>query len=73
MNNQSKGILLFALAMIISGSIGVFVRYVNLQSLDIVFFRCLFGSIALAFYVFLFDKISLKAYLVTFGICCLVL
>jgi len=61
MNNQSKGILLFALAMAISGSIGLFVRYVNLQSLDIVFFRCLFGSIALAFYVFLFDRISLKA------------
>jgi len=61
MNNQSKGILLFALAMIISGSIGLFVKYVNLQSLDIVFFRCLFGSIALAFYVFLFDKISLKS------------
>ena len=51
-----KGVLLFSLAMLISGTIGLFVRWVELPSIEIVFYRCLIGAIVLGVYAILFEK-----------------
>lgn len=50
-NTIAKGPLLFSLAMLISGSIGLFVRLIDLSPINIVFCRCVFGALALGIYV----------------------
>ena len=42
--------------MIISGTIGLFVKLINLSSIDIVFYRCLIAAIFLGAYVFAFER-----------------
>jgi len=42
--------------MLISGSIGLFVRLTDLSPINIVFFRCAFGAIALGIYVLSFKR-----------------
>ncbi|MEM9803920.1 MAG: DMT family transporter [Cyanobacteria bacterium P01_D01_bin.56] len=56
----TKGPLLFSLAMLISGSIGLFVRLIELSPINIVFFRCTFGALTLGLYVFLFRRSSIR-------------
>lgn len=46
----------FSGSMVISGSIGLLVQNIDLSPLAIVFFRCLFGSLALLVYVFVFRR-----------------
>ena len=58
--DPKKGFLLFFGAMIISGSIGVFVQKINLPAINIVFFRCLIGAIFLGLYVLLFKRNNFK-------------
>ena len=53
-NATARGPFLFSLAMLISGSIGLFVRLIDLSPINIVFFRCAFGAIALGIYVLVF-------------------
>ncbi|MEM8504093.1 MAG: DMT family transporter [Cyanobacteria bacterium P01_D01_bin.1] len=55
----AKGPFLFGVAMLISGSIGLFVRLIDLSPINIVFFRCAFGAIALGLYVFSFKRDAL--------------
>ena len=55
-NLARRGIIFFALAMIISGTIGLFVKWIDLAPIDIVFYRCLIASIALGAYVFAFER-----------------
>ncbi len=58
-NATAKGPFLFSLAMLISGSIGLFVRLIDLSPINIVFFRCAFGAIALGIYVLSFKRNSI--------------
>lgn len=55
-NTTAKGPFFFSLAMLISGSIGLFVRLIDLSPINIVFFRCAFGAIALCIYVLSFKR-----------------
>ena len=55
-NAIAKGPFLFSLAMLISGSIGLFVRLIDLSPINIVFFRCAFGAITLGIYVLSFKR-----------------
>lgn len=55
-SNSTIGILSFSLAMLISGSIGVFVQKLSLTAIDIVFFRSLIGTVFLGFYILLFNR-----------------
>ena len=55
-NAIAKGPFLFSVAMLISGSIGLFVRLIDLSPINIVFFRCAFGAIALGIYVLSFKR-----------------
>ena len=59
-NTAAKGPFLFSLAMLISGSIGLFVRLIDLSPINIVFFRCAFGAIALGIYVVSFKRGAAK-------------
>lgn len=52
----TKGPFLFSLAMLISGSIGLFVRLIDLSPINIVFFRCAFGAITLGIYILIFKR-----------------
>lgn len=56
----ASGPILFGLAMLISGSIGLFVRLIPLSPINIVFFRCAFGAIALGIYVLIFKRSAMK-------------
>jgi drug/metabolite transporter (DMT)-like permease len=47
MSGQSRGIAEMTLAMAISGTIGYFVLIVGRPVLDVVFWRCIFGAVAL--------------------------
>lgn len=55
-NATAKGPFLFSLAMLISGSIGLFVRLIDLSPINIVFFRCAFGAIVLSLYILGFKR-----------------
>lgn len=57
---MTKGPFLFGLAMLISGSIGLFVRLIPLSPINIVFFRCAFGAIALGIYVVTFKRNAVR-------------
>ncbi|MEL7350302.1 MAG: DMT family transporter [Cyanobacteria bacterium P01_A01_bin.116] len=59
-NATARGPFLFSLAMLISGSIGLFVRLIDLSPINIVFFRCAFGAIALGIYVLSFKRDSMR-------------
>ena len=59
-NAIAKGPFLFSLAMLISGSIGLFVRLIDLSPINIVFFRCAFGAVALGLYIIVFKRTSMK-------------
>lgn len=56
----TKGPFLFGLAMLISGSIGLFVRLIDLSPINIVFFRCTFGALALGIYILIFKQNSMR-------------
>ena len=58
-NVTATGPFLFSLAMLISGSIGLFVRLIDLSPINIVFFRCAFGAIALGLYILGFKRDAL--------------
>lgn len=58
MRDLQKGVWQMCLAMLISGSIGVFVLLSGLPVTDVVFWRCLIGAIAL----FIFIRISKKPF-----------
>ena len=58
-NAITKGPFLFSLAMLISGSIGLFVRLIDLSPINIVFFRCVFGAITLGVYALIFKRDSM--------------
>lgn len=60
---NAKGGIIFAGAMAISGSIGLFVNLIELNALNIVFFRCLIGVVCLGFYVLLAQRKGFKAIL----------
>ncbi len=48
MNNQTRGVLEMTLAMVISGTVGWFVLMSGQAALDVVFWRCLFGALAMS-------------------------
>ena len=56
MKPSLKGTILFTTAMGISGSIGFFVKLIDLTALDIVFFRSLIASITLFVYILIFER-----------------
>ena len=47
---QQRGVLQMTAAMVISGSVGAFVFESGQSATNVVFFRCLFGALALAAY-----------------------
>lgn len=49
----SRGVWQMSLAMIISGSIGAFVLLSGLPVIDVVFWRCLIGAVALLLFIIL--------------------
>ncbi|MEE1751861.1 DMT family transporter [Streptomyces sp. SP18CS02] len=50
MRNETKGTIELTLAMVLSGTIGIFVVESGASPFNVVFFRCLFGALALAGY-----------------------
>ncbi|MFJ3586215.1 DMT family transporter [Streptomyces sp. NPDC090127] len=50
MRNETRGTLELTLAMVLSGTLGIFVVESGASALNVVFFRCLFGAIALGAY-----------------------
>ncbi|MEU9997874.1 DMT family transporter [Streptomyces sp. NPDC050848] len=50
MRNESRGTLELTLAMVLSGTLGIFVVESGASPLNVVFFRCLFGAVALGAY-----------------------
>ncbi|WP_086824333.1 DMT family transporter [Streptomyces sp. NRRL B-24572] len=50
MRNETKGTLELTLAMVLSGTLGVFVVESGASPFEVVFFRCLFGALALGVY-----------------------
>lgn len=59
-SDSSKGILFFSTAMLISGSIGVFIQILDMSAINIVFFRCLIGGFFLGLYILLFNRKNLR-------------
>lgn len=49
-NQENKGSLELILAMVLSGTLGVFVVESGASAFNVVFFRCLFGALALGLY-----------------------
>jgi len=47
---MKRSVILFAFAMVLAGTIGVFVTQTGLDSLTVVFFRCLIAAICLGIY-----------------------
>lgn len=52
-SRQARGALQLTAAMVLSGTLGVFVVESGVSSFTVVFFRCLFGALALAAYCLL--------------------
>jgi drug/metabolite transporter (DMT)-like permease len=52
MRNETKGTVELTLAMVLSGTLGIFVVESGASPFDVVFFRCLFGALALGAYAF---------------------
>ncbi|MFF9914290.1 DMT family transporter [Streptomyces sp. NPDC013457] len=50
MRNETRGTLELTLAMVLSGTLGIFVVESGAEPFDVVFFRCLFGAVALGAY-----------------------
>ncbi|MFF9146092.1 DMT family transporter [Streptomyces sp. NPDC014861] len=50
MRNETRGTLELTLAMVLSGTLGVFVVESGASPFEVVFFRCLFGAVALGLY-----------------------
>ncbi|MFG3349616.1 DMT family transporter [Streptomyces sp. NPDC048018] len=50
MRNETRGTVELTLAMVLSGTLGVFVVESGASPFDVVFFRCLFGAVALGLY-----------------------
>ncbi|MFG2645826.1 DMT family transporter [Streptomyces sp. NPDC048370] len=50
MRNETRGTLELTLAMVLSGTLGIFVVESGASPLNVVFFRCLFGALALGLY-----------------------
>ncbi|WP_406862425.1 DMT family transporter [Streptomyces sp. HUAS MG47] len=50
MTNETRGTLELTLAMVLSGTLGIFVVESGANAFDVVFFRCLFGAAALGAY-----------------------
>ncbi|MFE5936133.1 DMT family transporter [Streptomyces sp. NPDC056470] len=50
MRNETRGTLELTLAMVLSGTLGIFVVESGAAPFDVVFFRCLFGAVALGAY-----------------------
>lgn len=50
MRNETRGTLELTLAMVLSGTLGIFVVESGASPLNVVFFRCLFGAVALGAY-----------------------
>ncbi|MGW5271493.1 DMT family transporter [Streptomyces sp. NPDC004044] len=50
MNTEMKGAVELTLAMLLSGTLGIFVVESGASPFNVVFFRCLFGTIALGLY-----------------------
>ncbi|MEU0404556.1 DMT family transporter [Streptomyces sp. NPDC006197] len=50
MRNETKGTVELTLAMVLSGTLGVFVVESGASPFEVVFFRCLFGALALGAY-----------------------
>ncbi|AJF65730.1 DMT family transporter [Streptomyces vietnamensis] len=50
MRNETRGTLELTLAMVLSGTLGVFVVESGASPFEVVFFRCLFGALALGVY-----------------------
>ncbi|MCT4356369.1 DMT family transporter [Streptomyces sp. Je 1-79] len=50
MRNETRGTLELTLAMVLSGTLGIFVVESGASPFDVVFFRCLFGAAALGAY-----------------------
>ncbi|GGV17025.1 multidrug DMT transporter permease [Streptomyces litmocidini] len=50
MRNETRGTLELTLAMVLSGTLGVFVVESGASPFEVVFFRCLFGALALGAY-----------------------
>ncbi|MDB9528488.1 DMT family transporter [Oscillatoria sp. CS-180] len=59
-NVITKGPFLFGLAMLISGSVGLLVRLIDLSPINIVFFRCVFGALTLGIYILVFKKSAMR-------------
>ncbi|MBT2368753.1 DMT family transporter [Streptomyces sp. ISL-10] len=51
MRNETRGTVELTLAMVLSGTLGIFVVESGASPFDVVFFRCLFGAAALGAYV----------------------
>ncbi|MER6028132.1 DMT family transporter [Streptomyces sp. NPDC001851] len=49
-NQETKGAIELTLAMVLSGTLGVFVIESGASPFNVVFFRCLFGTVALGLY-----------------------
>lgn len=52
MTSESKGTAQLTAAMVLSGTLGIFVVESGASPFDVVFFRCVFGALALGAYVF---------------------
>ncbi|MEU3606474.1 DMT family transporter [Streptomyces sp. NPDC035033] len=50
MRNETRGTVELTLAMVLSGTLGVFVVESGASPFEVVFFRCLFGAVALGLY-----------------------
>ncbi|WP_418958464.1 DMT family transporter [Streptomyces tritici] len=50
MRNETRGTLELTVAMVLSGTLGIFVVESGASAFDVVFFRCLFGAAALGAY-----------------------
>ncbi|MGW6567866.1 DMT family transporter [Streptomyces sp. NPDC054975] len=50
MRNETRGTVELTLAMVLSGTLGIFVVESGASPLNVVFFRCLFGAVALGLY-----------------------
>lgn len=50
MRNETRGSVELTLAMVLSGTLGIFVVESGASAIDVVFFRCLFGALALGGY-----------------------
>lgn len=68
--NQAQGVMLLSLAMLISGTIGLFVVESGQSAINAVFFRCLIGGAVLLVYIF-YRKMLSPAYFSKKNVICL--